>query len=87
MPFLTSGNVILCLGQLPSASAPYKPFTEPHLGDCGLKFEMKQGVVCVFENEADWLEGKVWSKMPNIDLKTFIIDMHNVFVTCINGPL
>jgi hypothetical protein len=75
------------LGQLPSASAPYKPFSEPDIGDCGLKFEMKQGVVCVFENEDDQLAGKVWSKMPNIDLKTFVTDMNDVFLTCVNGPL
>jgi AMP deaminase len=74
-------------GQLPSASAPYKPFSEPDIGDCGLKFEMKQGVVCVFENEDDQLAGKVWSKMPNIDLKTFVTDMNDVFLTCVNGPL
>lgn len=82
---LDDGSVLL--GKLPSAGSPYDPFLEPRLGDCGLKFQMKHGLVHVYENEEDLLLGRVWSKMPNIDLKTFVDDMNTLSSISVHGPL
>ena len=85
--FLVAIYMYLFVGQSPSASAPYKPFGEPTQSDNGFVFEMNQGVVHVYANEADRKNGKLWSNMPNINLDEFVRDSESVFLACINGPL